>query len=206
MLKRTLFFESPGYVNLSDKQLCFSPRLPRGDQSTKRVPIEDIGLIVVENSQIIFTSAVMQALAANNAIVVFCDEKHLPASTFSAMNAHSTMQRTVQAQLKSTEALRGRLWKQTVSAKIINQSQVLSRNKRPNSGVLLRLAAQVKNGDPENIEATAARYYFSSISKDSDFIRDPEGIVSALQVTDRQFGDTVNFIGKQTKPPEPPPL
>ena len=36
MLKRTLFFESPGYINLSDKQLCFSPRLPRGDQSTKR--------------------------------------------------------------------------------------------------------------------------------------------------------------------------
>ena len=144
MLKRTLFFESPGYINLSDKQLCFSPRLPHGEQSPpKRIPIEDIGVIVIESAQIILTSAVMQALAANNTVVVFCDEKHLPASIFTAMNGHSTMQRTVQAQLNSTEALKARLWKQTVKAKVINQAQVLLRNKRSNSGVLHKLAAKV---------------------------------------------------------------
>ncbi len=34
----------------------------------------------------------------------------------------------------------------------------------------------------------------------------PEGLVSALQVTDKQFGTMVNFIGKASKPPPEAPL
>ena len=33
-----------------------------------------------------------------------------------------------------------------------------------------------------------------------------EGLVSALQVTDRQFGSTINFVGKRSEPPLEAPL
>ena len=33
-----------------------------------------------------------------------------------------------------------------------------------------------------------------------------EGLVSALQVTDRQFGNTINFVGRRSAPPPETPL
>lgn len=33
-----------------------------------------------------------------------------------------------------------------------------------------------------------------------------EGIISALQVTDRQFGNTINFVGQHSTPPPKSPI
>lgn len=33
-----------------------------------------------------------------------------------------------------------------------------------------------------------------------------EGLVSILKVTDKQFGDTIQFVGKKRKPPPPTPV
>lgn len=174
MLKRTLFFQSPGYLNLENKQLRFCKKTdPRTD--SKSVPIEDIGMLVIETPQIMMTSALMQALAANNVIVVVCDEKHMPAAFFSAMTANDTAQRVIRAQLETTEAVKNRLWKQTVIAKIRNQAQVLERNQKEGKLRLLKIAEKVRNGDPENTEGTAARFYFSAIVPERAFLREPEG-------------------------------
>lgn len=174
MLKRTLFFQSPGFLKLANKQLCFNVKSCNGD-CKKTVPLEDIGMIILENPQITITAALMQALANENIIAVFCDEKHMPASFFSAFSINSTAQKVVQAQLETTEAVKNRLWKQTVSAKIRNQAQVLFNNNRPHAERLLRFADNVKNGDPENMEGVAARFYFSAVSGTEKFSRDPEG-------------------------------
>ena len=176
MLKRTLFFQSPGHLNLEDKQLCFRQR-PNGAANPvpRRVPVEDTGFIIIENPQITITTALLQALAANNTIVVFCDDKHMPASFFSAMTANSLAQKTIHAQLSVSEAQKKRLWKQTVSAKIANQAQVLQNHSCPQTKTLLRLAASVKDGDSENTEGTAARFYFSALAPHPDFTRTPTG-------------------------------
>lgn len=176
MLKRTLFFQSPGHLHLADKQLCFTQR-PNGAATPgpRRVPIEDTGFIVIENPQITITAALLQALAANNTVVVFCDEKHMPTSFFSAMTANSLAQKTIQAQLSVSEAQKKRLWKQTVAAKITNQAQVLQHYSCPQAKTLLRLAAAIKDGDPENTEGTAARFYFSAIAPHPEFTRTQTG-------------------------------
>ena len=155
MLKRTLFFQSPGHLNLKDKQLCFSIR-GDGGVSVKTVPIEDIGILIIENPRITITTALLQALADNNTLTVVCDSKHMPASFFSAMTANETVQKTVQAQLAASQALKDRLWKQTIQAKINNQAKVLARRHKPEARALQRLMGDVRNGDPENAEGTAA--------------------------------------------------
>ena len=33
-----------------------------------------------------------------------------------------------------------------------------------------------------------------------------EGLVSILKITDKQFGDTIQFVGRKRKPPQPTPL
>ena len=175
MLKRTLFFESPGMLSLADRQLCFSRRSDESEPERKTIPLEDIGMIVVENRQITFTVALMQALVANNAVVVFCDEKHLPAAYCLAAAGNATTNRTVRAQLSATDASKNRLWQQTVSAKIRNQARVLGHCGRDGGRHLERLADRVKSGDPDNIEGAAARFYFSAIAFPPGFTRSPEG-------------------------------
>ena len=176
MLKRTLVFQSAGHLSLSDKQLCFNTR--KGTEEIKRtVPIEDLGIILVENPRITITSALLQALAVNNTIVIFCDEKHMPASFFSAMTSNEIAQKSIHAQLNVSEALKNRLWKQTVVSKIRNQAQVLFRNGKKKAAILIHLAGKVRNGDPENIEGTAARFYFKELAPSIDFLRDPDGVM-----------------------------
>ena len=174
MLKRTLFFQSPGFLNLENKQLCFS--IKNGDEiSKKSIPLEDIGMLIIENPQITVTSALMQALASGNVIVIFCDDRHMPASYFSAMTANDTAQKTIRAQLEASSSLKDRLWKQTVAAKIRNQAEVLKRNQCEGNKRLEKIASQIRSGDPENQEGTAARIYFSSVMPNRKFRRIPDG-------------------------------
>ena len=175
MLKRTLFFESPGHLSLVDRQLCFAARGAGIESVKKTVPAEDIGMIVIENRQITFTAALMQALIENNSIVVFCDERHLPAAYCAAFTGNATASRVVRAQLSATEAFKNRLWQQTVSAKIRNQAQVLAHRGVDGTDRLERIAANVKSGDPENAEGVAARFYFSAVAAMPGFTRAPNG-------------------------------
>ena len=84
MLKRSLFFEKPCRLSMKNQQLIINME----NQDLHKVPIEDIGFIVIENQQITFTIPCMNALIENNVSVVFCDEKHLPSSMLMALDGN----------------------------------------------------------------------------------------------------------------------
>ena len=123
----------------------------------------------------IVTTSCLQALADQNVALVICDGKHVPSAQLLPFAAHSTAQETAEAQLAATPAVQGRLWRQIVRAKLLNQSELLVRLGRPNALRLKTLAEEVKNGDPSNCEAQGARIYFQSIRTDADFLRDQDG-------------------------------
>jgi len=89
--------------------------------------------------------------------------------------AHTTTQETVAAQLGATAAVQGRLWRQVVHAKILNQSELLRRLGFDASRRLRAMADEVKNYDAENVEAQAARIYFRALAPDPGFVRAREG-------------------------------
>jgi CRISPR-associated protein Cas1 len=123
----------------------------------------------------VVTTSCLQVLAEQNVAVVVCDGTHMPAAQLLPFAAHSTAQETVEAQLGATSAVQGRLWRQIVRAKLLNQSELLVRLGRPNALRLKTLVDEVKNGDPSNCEAQGARLYFQSIKTEGDFLRDQEG-------------------------------
>ncbi len=85
MIKRTLYFGNPCFLLKKQNQLV----VDYGDDSEiKQVPIEDIGLMVVDHYQVKMTTALMQALIDNNSAVLICDEKHLPAGMMLPMSQH----------------------------------------------------------------------------------------------------------------------
>lgn len=172
MIARTLCFSSPGRLFAKDAQLVYE-----GEDGVRRTfPIEDLGFVIVETALMSVSSHCLQQLAEANVALVVCDATHTPSAQMLPFVGHSTTQETVAAQLAATEAVQGRLWRQIVRAKVLNQAELLRRLRRETEGRRLRaLADEVKNYDVNNVEAQAARLYFRALAPDPDFIRDREG-------------------------------
>lgn len=170
MLKRTLYFSSPGFLSVKDTQLVFDPK-NGGD--VKKVPVEDIGFMIIENQQIAVSSPLIEELMNHNVAVVFCDSRHHPQSMLLNMEGHHQQTEIYRQQVTASEPLKKNLWKQTVTAKILNQSKLLEKiGVDPNP--LPHLASQVKSGDVDNREGMAARVYWQRIFGQS-FLRDRYG-------------------------------
>lgn len=174
MLKRTLFFGSPGRLFIRDTLLCYGPFDKGAEQEIKTFPVEDIGCVVVESQQMTLTSRCISALAENNTTLVFCDASHMPSAQTLPFAGNSLTGKNTAAQLEASEALKGRLWKQVVRAKITNQARCL-RALGIEDKKLSFLADSVKSGDPGNNEAVAARHYFKLLGLDDPFLREREG-------------------------------
>ena len=170
MIARTLCFTSIGKLSVRYEQLVWSP----SDGGQKTMPIEDIGIIILESDKIDVTTSVLQSLAEHNVAVVLCDKAHMPSAQILPFAANSTASESMVAQLSATDAVQGRLWRQIIRQKIRNQAMLMQRLGTDNFRRLFSLADEVKNGDPQNCEAQAARIYFQTLGPDG-FVRDREG-------------------------------
>lgn len=171
MIARTLSFSSPGKLFAKDAQLVYE-----GEDGVRRsFPIEDLGFVILETGLMTVSSHCIRQLADANAALVVCDATHTPSAQMLPFAAHTTTQETVAAQLGATAAVQGRLWRQIVRAKILNQSELLRRLGFDACRRLRAMADEVKNYDAENVEAQAARIYFRTLSPDPGFVRAREG-------------------------------
>lgn len=190
MIKRTLYFGNPTYLNTRDEQLVIN--LPsKGVEEIKKmdatVPIEDIGVVILDHQQITITHSTIAKLLANNVALITCDNTHHPVGMMLNLDGHQLQSARFKAQIDATQPLKKQLWQQTVKAKIQNQSACL-RKLGKNHENMIRWVEEVKSGDPENHEARAAVYYWKNLfsevplPKDSilakgleDFKREREG-------------------------------
>lgn len=173
MIKQTLYFGNPAYLSLKDRQLVI--RLPDKDQTVTR-PIEDIGVVVIDNKQITLTSGLIEALLGNNCALITCDSSHLPVGLMLPLCGNTTQSERFRHQLSASLPLKKQLWQQTISQKIANQAQVLKECFGVEVGNMLSWSKNVKSGDSDNLEARAAAYYWRNMFDNEDvFIRDREG-------------------------------
>jgi len=171
MIKRTLYFGNPAYLHLKDKQLVVklpevekNNTLPDGfkKESTATIPIEDIGVAVIDHPQITLTHGLLEALLDNNTAVITCNSSRLPVGLLLPLAGNSIQNERFRAQLDASEPLRKQLWAQTVSQKIKNQAALLQMRNLP-AEYLIPLYKNVKSGDTDNCEATAAAWYWQHI-------------------------------------------
>lgn len=171
MIARTLSFSSPGKLFAKDAQLVYE-----GEDGVRRsFPIEDLGFVILETGLMTVSSHCIRQLADANVALVVCDATHTPSAQMLPFAAHTTTQETVAAQLGATAAVQGRLWRQVVRAKILNQSELLRRLGFDTCRRLRVMADEVKNYDAEDVEAQAARIYFRTLAPDPGFVRAREG-------------------------------
>ena len=171
MIKRTLHFGNPAYLKTTHDQLV----VERPDLPASTVPIEDIGLVVLDHQQITISQALLAKLLDNNVAVITCNHTHHPTGLLLNLDGHTLQSQRFQDQLESSLPLRKQLWQQTVEAKIRNQAAALAQRRIENK-YLLNLAAKVKSGDAGNLEAKAALYYWDKFFPDYlEFTRQREG-------------------------------
>ena len=178
MIKRTLQFNNPASLSLKEGQLVIElPGLRRFDEklSKKSVPIEDIGLILLDHLQITISHSCISALVQNNAVIITCDHTHHPTGMLLPIEGNNTQSERFRFQLEASLPLKKQLWQQTIQAKILNQAAVLSgRNVKIDN--MIHWAQAVKSGDPDNYEARAAAYYWKNVfPKKVEFFRGREG-------------------------------
>jgi CRISP-associated protein Cas1 len=129
------------------------------------MPLEDVAYIVVDARDTTFTSSLASACMAAGTVIVFSDERHMPSGLALPFHAHHRQAEIAQLQINLTQPLKKRIWQVMVQRKIENQAACLQLVGRPNPAVAA-MAKLVGSGDPENIEARAARAYWSSLFDD----------------------------------------
>lgn len=173
MIKRTLFFGNPAYLSTKNEQLLI--RFPEEGKPDRTIPIEDIGMVLLENQQITITNGLLAKLTDRKVAVVSCNDRHLPEGLLLAMQGHSEQTERVRYQLNASQPLKKNLWQQTVSAKIRNQYALL-KEKGVESKRLVYLYKNVSSGDTGNHEAQAAAIYWQHLFNIPEFNRGQLGI------------------------------
>lgn len=199
MIKRTLYFGNPAYLSTKLDQLVVrlptiekNDTLPEGfkKEAAATIPIEDIGVVMLDHQQIVISQALIAKLLDNNTAIITCNSTHHPTGLLLNLEGHSLQSQRFQAQLEASEPLKKQLWQQTIKAKILNQAAVL-RWRGLETQNMEYWAETIKSGDPENMEGRAAAKYWAQLFKGvkaympfdeptqsdlSNFIREPAGL------------------------------
>jgi CRISPR-associated protein Cas1 len=172
MIKRTLYFGNPTYLSTKLEQLVV--RLL--DQDEKTIPIEDIGVVILDHQQITITQALIAKLLNHNVALITCDQTHHPSGLLLTLDGHTLQSQKFKEQIQASKPLLKQLWQQTIECKIENQTALLEKQSIE-VGNMKRWVQEVKSGDTTNREARAAVYYWNKVfTQFPEFTRDRFGL------------------------------
>ncbi len=173
MSDRILEIANPARLSVKDSQLV----IERDELLPFVTPVSGINTLLLAHPQVTMTQAVVSRLAEAGAMVVTIDHRYLPVAMTLPLQAHSLQTERLAAQTSLRPVAQKRLWRQIVQAKIRAQGSLLKELRGSDEG-LIAMAARVRSGDPENLEAQAARRYWGLIFGDAKFRRGADPLES----------------------------
>lgn len=168
MAWRGLHLTRPSRLSLADGQIVVGQ-----EDGEVRLAIEDVAWVVLDTPQATITASVLSACMSAGIAVVVTDETHTPSGVTLPFHRHFRQAEMAQRQIGLTAPFKKRLWQSVVRRKIENQAAALAAVGRGGAGPLREMAKLVGSGDPENVEARAARYYWGQLF--AEYRRDDEG-------------------------------
>ncbi len=164
MIKRTIDVASPAVLRIQLDQLIIA----RDGFPEATVPVEDIGILLIDQQIATYTHAVLVRLAEAGTCVILCNEKHLPCAVQLPLAANDLLTERLLRQIEVGRPKKKRLWQQVVRAKIAAQAANLESPaiRNADSGRLRNLIAEVASGDSTNVEGQAAQIYWAALLGD----------------------------------------
>ncbi len=178
MIKRTLYFGNDAYLNTKDMQLVIT--YPDNEMQKITVPIEDIGVVILDAYRLTISQNLISRLLDNNVAIITCNSRRMPQGLMLNLEGNTLQQERFRFQVEASLPLKKQLWQQTIKAKIMNQRALLTRlmaqshlMSNNNLENMQYWADSVRSGDPDNYEARAAAFYWKNIFSEfiSDFVR-----------------------------------
>jgi CRISPR-associated protein Cas1 len=171
MIKKTICISNPSFLKKQDEQLVIEQ-----GENRQSIPIEDIGVLILDHWQITLTEACLSSMLSNGGVVISCSKSHHPDGIMLPVAGNALHEEILKSQIESSLPLKKQLWQQTIKTKILNQAALLQLQKI-NAEPLNHFAKNVRSGDPDNLEGRAAAYYWKNIFPTiPDFKRDRGGL------------------------------
>ena len=162
MARRVIEISNPARLSVCRHQLVIDLK----DSGVKTVPMEDIGILILDNYDISISQSVLVMCAEKDVMAMVCDRRHLPSGLLFPLVGHTLQTKTIALQISSTIPTRKRIWKKIVREKILRQAQTIRNATKKDLPELIALAERIRSGDPGNIEAQAARIYWRKLFGD----------------------------------------
>ena len=158
--------EGPAKLSVRHAQL----QIEKDGELMGAAPLEEVAALLVSHPAVTYTNAVLSGLCQHGGLFVLCGEKHLPAGMLMPFESHFVQSERFSTQARASLPVKKQLWRQIIRAKVRAQGNLLLEERGKDNGLLI-LADMVGSGDCTNIEAQAARRYWSALFGE-DFIRD----------------------------------
>ncbi len=167
MAWKGLHLSRPAKLSTADGQIVVAQ-----DDGEARIPLEDVAYVILDAPHATLTSTLLSACMEAGVVVVATDQRHTPNGIFLPFHSHHRQAGVAALQTALGEPLKKRCWQKIVLAKIGNQAAHLEVQGRAGAEAIRAMAGLVGSGDPDNVEARAAREYWSRLF--DDFARSDE--------------------------------
>lgn len=157
MVWRSVMISSPAKLRREHFSLAIE------QDQTAFVPFEDIAVIVLNHREITLTHPVLSACAEYGIGLYATGSNHQPAGVFLPFLLHSRTTRMMRLQLNVSKPVAKQAWASVIRRKIENQAECLRLAGKKGKDRLDSYARRVRSGDPDNLEAQAAAFYFSQL-------------------------------------------
>lgn len=166
--------QNPARLSLNKGQVML-----QNDGGDYTFPLEDIAAILLESPQVSLTSSLLAKCQDNGVPLITCDDTHIPNGVLLPFLPHSRQSKVARMQIAWSEPFKKRLWQRVVETKISNQAKCLQVCQGAEIATrIFALSKLVESGDASNVEAQAAREYWTRLFGD-DFRRDGYGTINA---------------------------
>ena len=156
---RSIFITKPCKIHIEHNNLIIS-----NEDGDNLVTLDSIASIVIETTRATITTYAISKLAESGVAVLYVDKKYNLNAITLPFHTHSTFSKIVHSQIDISKPLKKQLWQELVKSKVKNQASVLNYfNREKSSKILYEYAKSVKSNDEENVEAKAAKIYWSEL-------------------------------------------
>lgn len=156
---QSLFITNPCKISIKDDNLVIS-----NDEGHFKIILDNLVSIVIETTQATITTYAISRLAQEGVSVLYVDKKYNLNAITLPFHTHSTFSKIVHSQIDISKPFQKKLWQELIKQKIYNQASVLKYFKEEKEATeLYTYVNYVKSGDSDNIEAKAAKIYWSAL-------------------------------------------
>lgn len=131
---------------------------------TKRILLDEIAILMIENPAVSLTGYLLAALTEKKIKVIFCDTKRNPTAELLPHHGCHDSSAKIRMQIAWNEMAKAMVWQDIISEKIRKQSDFLLETKHETQAVMLQdYVTQVEIADASNREGHAAKVYFNAL-------------------------------------------